>query len=122
MRTVHQNSISPTTSQFLCGSYKLWLLYILFHTLFHNTVPGKISSIFHSYTYRDAVNEDKKKVLLKLDNSSRKLKTCSSEGKIGKSFEGRSSKLGDPRRTYSYNAPFASSLERIADCSIKGVS
>lgn len=78
------------------------------------------------YVYRTAVMDDKKKEFLRLDNSSLKLKTCSSDGKIGKlktSIEDKSENVNPfPYRAHSCHVPFATSLERITDLSVKGVS
>ena len=69
--------------------------------------------------FRDAVREDQKKELLRLDKGVVRLKTSKSDGKIDKtSYENGSIQS----RTYSCHVPFASALERVADVSIKGVS
>lgn len=88
----------------------------------------KSGSVFNYFFFlhRDAVNEDKRKELLKLDNTAIKLKTSSSDGRIRKSgtfVEDNNSYLDSLQsRAQSCHVPFATSLERIADCSIKGVS
>ena len=74
---------------------------------------------------RDALNEDRKRDSLKLDNSGIKLKTSSSDGKVKKTgiLEDKRRSLDPvPHRAYSCHLPYAQSLEKITDCSVKGVS
>lgn len=83
-------------------------------------------AVIRHVLHRDAVNEDKRKDHLKLDNTGIKLKTSSSDGKVRKSgiFEDQSKDLDPfPLRAYSCHLPYATrSLEKITDCSVKGVS
>lgn len=68
---------------------------------------------------RDAVSQDKKRQNLKLDNSPvMRLKTSISDGKVGMSLLRGERNL----KTQSCHIPFATSLERLADISVKGVS
>ena len=75
--------------------------------------------------YRDAVNEDKKRQHLQLDNNSLKLKYSSSDGRIGKTgnlINDKTSSLDPfPVRTYSCHTPYTVSLDKLTDLSIKGV-
>lgn len=71
---------------------------------------------------RDAIKEDNRRDFLKLDNTGIKFKTSSSDGKVRKTGMDAGSLDPFPFRAYSCHAPYARSLEKITDSSVKGVS
>ena len=69
---------------------------------------------------RNAVKDDKRKEFLKLDNALIKLKTSSSDGKVDKSRSIAEETI--PYRAHSCHIPYTTSIDRITDFSVKGVS